>query len=197
MIHALPGMGADHRMFPEPWGTLPGFRAHDWVLAPGITSLRQLAEAMIEAGNIRDGDVLVGCSLGGMVAGEITKLRQIPVLFLVGSAASKAEMNSWAARLHPLVDKVPMDWLKFCAGRLPAGAAKMLAEADPDFIRRMCPAIFQWAGLSETKTRVWRIHGRKDLVIPPPKKCDLLLGGGHLIAMTHAKECVGFVAKHL
>jgi hypothetical protein len=30
MIHALPGMGADHPMFTEPWGTLPAFVAQDW-----------------------------------------------------------------------------------------------------------------------------------------------------------------------
>lgn len=190
-------MGADHRMFPAPWDELPGFRAHDWVLSPGIKSLRDLAKAMVDQCGIADGDVLVGCSLGGMVAGEITKLRKIPALFLVGSAARKEEMNVVVAKLFPLADKVPMDWLKFFAGRLPEGAAKMLAEADPDFIRRMCPAIFAWEGLGETKTKVWRVHGRKDLMIPPPKPCDLLLGGGHLIAMTHAKECVAFVAKHL
>jgi len=197
MIHALPGMGADHRMFPAPWDELPGFRAHDWVTSPGITTLRQLAEAMVARAAIADGDVLVGCSLGGMVAAEITKLRKIPALFLVGSAVKKSEMNFLAAKLFPLADKVPMAWLKKAAGKLPHEAATMLAEADPDFIRRMCPAIFQWEGLGETTTRVWRVHGRKDLMIPPPKPCDLLLGGGHLIAMTHAPECVAFVAKHL
>lgn len=184
-------------MFPAPWNELPDFCAHDWVTTPGLTSIRQLAEAMVDAGGIADGDLLVGCSLGGMVAGEITKLRRIPQLFLVGSAVKKEEVNSWAARLHPLADKVPISWLKKAAGKLPHEAAVMLAEADPGFIRRMCPAIFRWDGLGETETRVWRIHGRKDLLIAPPEKCDLLLGGGHLIAMTHAKECVDFVRQRL
>lgn len=184
-------------MFPGPWGDLPGFRAQDWVVSPGIKNIRQLAEAMVDAAAVADGDVLVGCSLGGMVAGEITKIRKIPVLFLVGSAVKKEEVNSWAARLHPLADKVPMDWLKKCAGKLPHEAALMLADADSGFIRRMCPAIFAWEGLGETKTKVWRIHGRMDLLIPPPKRVDLLLDGGHLIAMTHAKECVAFVERQL
>lgn len=197
MIHALPGMGADHRMFPAPWSDLPDFRAHDWVTSPGLTSIRQVAEVMVDVAGIADGDTLVGCSLGGMVAVEITKLRRIPQLFLVGSAVKKEEMNSWAARLHPLAGKVPISWLKKAAGKLPHEAATMLAEADPDFIRRMCLAIFRWEGLGETDTRVWRIHGRKDLMIPAPEKCDLLLGGGHLIAMTHARECVTFVSERL
>ena len=184
-------------MYPAPWSDLPDFRAHDWVTSPGLTSIRHVAEAMVDAAGIADGDTLVGCSLGGMVAGEITKLRKIPQLFLVGSAVKKEEVNAWAARLHPLAGKVPISWLKKAAGKLPHEAAIMLAEADPGFIRRMCPAIFQWEGLGESDTRVWRIHGRKDLLIAPPEKCDLLLGGGHLIAMTHAKECVDFVRQRL
>lgn len=184
-------------MFPEPWVSLPGFRAHDWVTLPGIRSVRQLAEAMVEACAIADGDVLVGVSLGGMVAGEITKFRKIHQLFLVSSAIRKEEMNPWLAKLHPLAEKVPMEWLKRSAGKLPGAAAAMLADADPEFVRRMCLAIFQWEGLGETKTQLFRIHGRKDMVISAPGNADLLLGGGHLIAMTHATECTAFVARHL
>jgi hypothetical protein len=57
----------------------------------------------------------------------------------------------------------------------------------------MCSAIFQWNGLGVTSTKVFRIHGKHDLVIPPPKQADLLLDGGHLVSMTHAEECVAFI----
>jgi len=33
-------------------------------------------------------------------------------------------------------------------------------------------------------------------VIPPPANVDLLLEGGHLLAMTHAAECVAFLGTH-
>jgi pimeloyl-ACP methyl ester carboxylesterase len=197
MIHALPGMGADHRMFSEPWGTLPAFKAHDWVMSPEIRSVRQLAEVMIEACAIADGDVLVGVSLGGIVAGEITKLRKISQLFLVGSATKPDEVNPWLAKLPPLVGILPMEWLRISAGKVPGELAAMFAQAEPAFIRNMCQAIFQWEGLGKTETQVFRIHGRKDLVITAPQGADLLLGGGHLIAMTHAGECVSFVRKNL
>lgn len=184
-------------MFPEPWESLPGFQAHDWVRSPGIQSVRQLAEAMVKACAIADGDVLVGASLGGIVAGEITKLRKIPRLFLVGSAVRKEEVNPWLASLHPLMEKLPVERLRLLAEKIPGELATMFAQADPGFIRHMCLALFQWEGLGETETQVFRIHGRKDLVISAPKAADLLLGGGHLIAMTHARECAAFVARHL
>src|SRR4051812_5151631 len=147
MIHALPGMGADHRMFPQPWETLPGFKAHDWVMSPEITSVRRLAEVMIEACGIANGDVLVGVSLGGIVAGEITKLRKIPQLFLVGSAVMPGEVNPWLAKFPALVGILPMERFRVAAGKMPGELAAMFAQAEPAFIRHMCQAIFEWEGL--------------------------------------------------
>ena len=102
---------------------------------PGDKSIRQLAEVMIEACAIADGDVLVGCSLGGIVAGEITKLRKIPRLFLVGSAVSKEEVNPWLAPLHPLMGKLPVERFRLLAEKVPGELAAMFAQADPEFIR--------------------------------------------------------------
>ena len=59
----------------------------------------------------------------------------------------------------------------------------------------MCKAIFQWQGLEPVSVPVFRIHGRKDLVIPPPPKVDLLLDGGHLVSMSHARECIDFISN--
>ena len=103
MIHALPGMGADHRSFPEPWTELPAFQAHDWIRYSGQVSIRDVA----------------------------------------GSA------------------------------------------------------VLQWEGLPPTSTKIFRIHGRRDLVIPTPPIVDMLLDGGHLISMTHAAECTAFIRAKL
>jgi hypothetical protein len=63
--------------------------------------------------------------------------------------------------------------------------------------RAMCLAIFTWEGLGVSDTSVFRIHGKHDLVIPCPPKVDLLLDGGHLVAITHARDCVEFVRDNL
>jgi pimeloyl-ACP methyl ester carboxylesterase len=190
-------MGADRRMFPAPWPTLQDFIAHDWMTHTGEPSLAAVAEAMCTARNIRDGDSLIGTSLGGMVAGEITKIRNIKKLFLVGSAVRKEEINRLLAALHPLAQVTPLDWLRFSAGKIPHELAQMFAQAESSFIRAMCAAVFAWPGLAATATKVYRIHGRHDLVIPAPAAVDLLLEGGHLISITHAKECVEFIRTEL
>ncbi len=193
MIHALPGMGSDRRMYPGRWKSLPDFEAHDWMPHRGEKSLPEVARSMCDSCCICDGDVLVGTSLGGMVACEITKIRRIPVLFLVASAVTKEEVSSLLAALRPLIRITPIDWIKFSAGSLTPERAEMFLGIEASFIRSMCAAVFEWEGLGTTRTRVFRIHGKRDHVIPPPKQVDLLLDGGHLLTMTHADECAEFV----
>ncbi len=192
MIHALPGMGADHRMFPPPWTSIPDFVTHDWVHYSGEQSLSEIAHSVCDSCQINDGDVLIGASLGGMVAAEISKIRKISRLYLVGSALRKEEISTLLTLLHPLAQIAPVDWLRFSAGKVPTVLAQMFSSAEPLFIRAMCAAIFKWDGLTQSPTKVLRLHGKHDLVIPPPKIADLLINGGHLISMTHAPECVEF-----
>ncbi len=193
MIHALPGMGADHRMFPAPWTSIPDLVTHDWVHHSEEQSLSEVACSMCESCQIKDGDDLIGASLGGMVACEITKIRQIHRLYLIGSAIRKEEINSILTLLHPLAQITPIDWLRISAGKIPTELAQMFFNSDPLFIRAMCAAIFKWEGLTPNTTKIFRLHGKHDLIIPPPKTVDLLIDGGHLISMTHAAECAEFI----
>lgn len=197
MIHGLPGMGADERMYLQAWCRIDGFVVHSWPQYAGEQSLTAVAQKLCIAHGIKDGDDLVGTSLGGMVACEITKLRKIARLFLVGSAQQKEEINGLLQALHPLAQVAPISWLQFSAEKVPSELTQMFSESDPAFIRAMCRAIFDWEGLGETTTKVYRIHGRRDVVIPPPRQADLLLEGGHLIAMTHAEECAEFVRRNV
>jgi pimeloyl-ACP methyl ester carboxylesterase len=196
MMHALPGMGADHRMFPEPWSQLPDFIAHDWPGYSGEITLGDVALALCDKYAIRDGDSLIGASLGGMVACEITKIRKIETLYLIGSAINKQEVNSLLIALSSLAEITPVEWLKFSAGKIPSDLMQMFAEADAAFVRTMCRAIATWDGLPAPNTRLYRIHGRYDFVIPLPHAVDLVLNGGHLITMTHAQECVAFIRTY-
>ena len=197
MIHALSGMGADQRMYPPPWSSLPGFIAHDWMRYSSEQSLAAVAQSMCVACRIQDGDTLVGASLGGMVACEITKLRKIPALFLIGSTTEKEGVSRILTALHPMAQVTPFGWFQAVASKLPVEVAQMFAGMDPSFVRAMCAAIFEWKGLGVSPTKVYRIHGRFDLVIPPPPRVDLLLNGGHLISRSHAKECTTFIQKTL
>ena len=184
-------------MFPAPWEALPQFAAHDWPRHDGEQTLAEVALKLCRVCRIEDGDILVGASLGGMVACEIAKIRKLDALFLIGSATGNQEVSRFLTVLHPLADLAPFEWLQVSAGKFPGNVARMWVSAEASFMRSMCKAVFKWDGLGTARVPHFRIHGRRDIVIPPPQRVDLLLDGGHLISMTHAQECVEFVAAKL
>lgn len=197
MIHVLPGMGADHRMYPGPWRDISGAVFVDWPRGAGHDSLASLAKQIVADAGVADGDVVVGASLGGMVACEIAGIRRLRRLILVGSAKGPDEISGILHLLHPLADLAPLEFVQRACGKLPSELSSMFADAEPAFVRSMCRAIFRWEGLGEGLIDVCRIHGRHDFVIPPPKKGAAIIDGGHLIAMTHPDECVRFVLASL
>jgi len=112
-------MGADRRMYPDAWQVLPGFIAHDWISHSGEQTIAAVARSAAEGWGIRDGDVLIGSSMGGIVACEIAKIRWIPRLYLIGSAVSKDEVNALLSVLHPLAKFAPIEWLRVSSGSIP------------------------------------------------------------------------------
>ena len=193
MIYVLPGMGATPQMYAGPWREIPDCCFLDWPAGGKEKSISDLALRMIDNAAIPDGATLVGSSLGGMVACEIAQIRRIERVFLIGSARKKEEMNTFLRLLYPLIDWVPMVAFQRACGGFPTVLGQMIRQSDPEFLRNMSRAIFEWDGLPPGVTTVHRIHGRRDLMIPPPGDGEALLDGGHLIAMTHATECVRFL----
>ena len=194
MIHVLPGMGADHRMFSDcAWHSLPAARFHDWPEPHGEKTISAIAARVIAEAEIIDGDSVIGTSLGGIVGCEIANQLRLHSLVLVGSARSPDEISALLALLHPLASLAPLELIRVSAGKLPGELCAMFADSQAGFIRAMCHAIFTWPGLDTTRIRPLRIHGRHDRVIPQPATADLLLEGGHLIAMTHAAECAAYL----
>jgi pimeloyl-ACP methyl ester carboxylesterase len=197
MIYILPGMGADHTMFRDDWLSLPDCVFLDWPAYRGEPSLSAIAARMVREAGILDGSVVVGHSLGGMVSCEIARLRDLRELVLMGSARRKEEISRLLAVLHPLAAYTPFKLTQAIAQKFPGDLFKMFARSDPDFIRATCRAIFEWEGLDESRITPRRIHGRDDQVIPMPPEADLILDGGHMIPLTHARECVAFLRSLL
>ena len=159
-------------------------------------SIKGYAAQLIEQHHISDGDILIGSSLGGIIASEIANQKDIAQTFLIGSAINRNEIHSLLKLIHPLVDLAPLYFIRTLTGKVPNDLSVMFSESDPEFIRAMCKAIFKWEGLNKLNS-VIRIHGKKDLVIPIPENCDFQINGGHLIAMTHPEECLRAIKKSL
>lgn len=191
--YLFPGMGADRRMYPGPWRNLVQPVFVEWRGYAGEVSINALAAQIVRDEEIEPDDVLVGASLGGIVACAIAKHVPVAALVLVGSAKDRQEINRLVSLFHPLIDLTPLKFAQRFATSVPSDLARMFSETDPTFIRSMCRAIFTWDGLGRTDVNLVRIHGRMDHVIPLPQDVQHVLDGGHLIAMTHAQQCVDIV----
>ena len=197
-IYVLPGMGADRRMYPAPWCTLPNTQFIEWDDSDAASpNLSEVAVALCERVQFANDCTLIGSSLGGMVAAELCRYVRVKHLFLVGSATNPREVNALLRRIRPLARVAPFGIAQELLGLLPSTLFEMFRASDAAFLRTMCNAIGTWNGYEPHGEMLYRIHGSRDLVIPAPAVADLLLDAGHLVAMTNAEDCVQFIRARL
>lgn len=176
-------------MYSGPWLEKDNFAFIDWPKDYVPDSIRDLAFNISEKINYNP-IAIAGSSLGGMVALELADILQVEKVILLGSATSNEEINPLLKALGPLSDITPMRFCQFLAGKTPALLSQMYSEQNPQFIRSMIQSVLYWS--YSGKAKIYRIHGKKDHVIKA-KEADLWLDAGHLIAMTHSKDCVHFI----
>lgn len=193
MIYLLPGMGATSAMYEGPWRELEDSLAINWPEYRGEKTIEELSQRMIMEHKICSDDILIGSSLGGIVALEIHRVVAVRRVILVGSAISRDEINPLLIALAPLAKITPIRLIQTLVGKGPTLASAMLADADGAFIKAMCNAIAKWEGYTGTTKTITRIHGEKDTVIPCPQNAHIIPDGGHLIAITHAKAIICIV----
>lgn len=187
-------MGADHSLYAaKAWRSLADAHFLDWPVHHGETTIAAIAGRVVAEARISDGDVIIGSSLGGIVGCEIARTVSLKALVLIGSAKNKGEISRLLTLLHPLAPLAPVEFVQRSAGKYPNEITQMFCRSEATFIRAMCAAIFDWPGLDESRIKPIRIHGRHDRVIPCPEHVDLLLDGRHLLAVTHAEQCVQFI----
>lgn len=193
MTYLLPGMGANGSMFSGPWRTLTDSVFVDWPKCRGERTIREVAQRVAVEQGIKDGDTVIGASLGGMVACEMADLLQLQELVLVGGVRHPNEINELLKLVHPLARLAPLEFIQCVSGLASGELARMFVGVDAEFVRAMCFAVFEWEGLPAGAIEPLRIHGVRDLVVGLPERVDLTLDGGHLISMTHARECVDWL----
>ncbi|MDB6004832.1 MAG: hypothetical protein JWR15_1819 [Prosthecobacter sp.] len=213
-IYLIPGLGADHRNYPAPWKELPHCTFLDWPEYHGKASMPDVARFMAEAWKLPPHAILVGTSFGGMLACEMAKFLPVHAVVLIASTTTRENFTTTAKmkRLLRFVWLRLAQWVLRCVqpllekiwGRAPTPVTRavldsihMFTVCQPGFYRNMFHAVSTWEGLTGTTTRLISIHGRQDELILPPPQADLLLDGGHLIVMTHARECVNFIQSWL
>ena len=143
MIIALPGMGADSRMYGRLWHDIPSIRFIDWPLDYLPSSVPDLARE-IASGINAPVDCIIGSSMGGMVGLELASLVGCRRVVLVGSAINSDEIAPLLRLIAPIAHVTPLKLCTALAGKSPGMLSAMFSEQNPAFIRSMISAVMTW-----------------------------------------------------
>jgi hypothetical protein len=193
----LPGMGASTSMY-DGLRHAVGYEINfiEWPEYRGEKTYAEVARRVIAENDISGNDVVGGSSLGGMVALEIAQIVHTKAVILLGSAIKPQEVQYLLSLIAPLASVTPISVVQVLVGKQKNLVSSMFADANPDFIRAMCTYLNSWHGYYESLDKIYRLHGRKDHVIPcPVSGCDIVEGAGHLLAITHVTETAAFLEK--
>lgn len=199
----VPGMGADHRLFDGI--ELPGREVlrTDWIPHRDDEHLSAYAGRFAEHYGVGAADILIGVSMGGIVAGAIAQRVPPQRLILISSCTDIRQLSPLIAALSPMGPYSPFGLARLLPrGLMPAQrklALEMFEAQDMAFIRWACGAVMEWTGAPRLPGTV-TIHGTADRVFPihrQPQANFTIQGGGHLMVMDRAAEVESAILRGL
>ena len=197
----ISGIGADYRLFKNI--QLPaGFEAEylHWISPLPGESLSDYAARLSQYINRGEEHILIGLSLGGIMATEISKLT-LPVRTIIfGSVPTHNQLPPWfkyaaKIKLHKLIHP---SFVKFSARIKHSLFTKgkenrkfllqLIRDGDNRFIYWGMDAVMKWRN-EHVPANLIHIHGSNDEVFPIRYvKPKYILKGGHLLVFHHADE---------
>lgn len=213
-LYLLPGLGSDIRAFQ--WFREELDPSIEVIALNHTTPLEgelmpDLAKRVLAQIDTTQPFSILGCSFGGMVAVEISKLVEPEQLILIGSAKGESEIpvHYKMFRRIPAYSLLKGDFLLWGTEFLrplfePNGKdfyeinSAMMREADPDLLPRAVHCIVQWDNQT-VPNNLTHLHGTKDNVLPYRRIKDKITieGGPHMMIMTHASEIAAIVNQIL
>ena len=201
-IYLIAGLGADTRVYNN-----IDLHDHDvipvnWIESNEYDTLSTYAQKIIHQYNILPGSVVIGNSLGGMIAVEMAKLLPVKKAILISSIKTSNETPWYFSLLRklPIYKLIPGKlftslgfMIKPLFGHMNAEDAwlfnDMLKNTSPVFIKWAMKAILYWR--NETiPPNLYHITGNKDLVFSYKRihGATIVKGGTHIMIFDRAKE---------
>lgn len=202
-VYLIPGQGADYRLYDSL--QLPeGFRKiHVKCPTPAKNStLPAYAKQLSSQIDTSTSFVLLGVSLGGMLATELTDLLNPEYTIIISSAKCQYELpkrykafrkfplNKY---LHPnlyrMGSKIAQPLVEPDRKNAKATFKKMLHDKDPLFLKRTSNMIINWQRSSYSEDII-HVHGTNDHTIPYKnvKANYSIKNGSHMMVLTRFKE---------
>ncbi len=196
-IHFIPGIGGTADMFRDYHFPFP-VRKLEYLQPPASDcTFGEYARFFAGHHGIEPGDALVGMSLGGLTACEISKHLPIRKLVLVSSGTRGEHIHPLLRRLSVVSPLVPFRLLQRVTmpvgifGAVRRRTLEMFKASDAAFLTWACRHAPRWEGL-EGHADLTQIHGAWDPVFPvrlqPGRIHHLIPRAGHITLMRQFLE---------
>jgi pimeloyl-ACP methyl ester carboxylesterase len=209
----FPGLGSDERLFR--FIDLNGSHKQfiKWLKPAKNETLQSYLLKIKEQITIDEPPVVVGVSLGGIMAMELREMMPVEKTIIISSVKTRAEMPSILnlVRMMNLNNIVPLWLARKIAMYKPLipGAnyvnsttifEQMIHDADDGFLRWGMQAALDWKRKSYEEKNLVHIHGTKDLVFPFRNltHCHYTIKDGtHGMIMSKPKEINEILRKEI
>ncbi|RYY36929.1 MAG: alpha/beta hydrolase [Sphingobacteriaceae bacterium] len=201
-VFLIPGLGADCRIYKHINIENYEVVSCNWIEPDLNDTLETYAQKIINQFNIQTGDIVIGNSMGGIVAVEIAKKIQVKKAIIISSIKTDSESPLYFRffRRFPVFQRIPGKWfssfdflLKPIFGKVSNRNVMlfndMLKNTPPAFIKWAMRAILSWHN-DIVPPNVYHITGDSDFIFPYKriKGAQIVKGGTHLMIFTKAKE---------
>ncbi len=174
-------------------------------------TLRDYAKRMCEGMGLKEGDIVGGVSLGGMLALEMSQLVKVRGVILIASCTHPRHIKRRFMIFANIAPYIP-DFLirrlfllipailkrqKMLSPSGQALLADIMGKFPPALLKSLPPMILNWPGRSPPEN-FRHIHAEMDWLINPgglKEKMRIIKGKNHLITVSHPKEVRSFILQ--
>ncbi len=208
-VYLLPGVACDRRLYGGMVLEGHEVKVLEWPWIGPKDSLKDIADKLKDEIDPQQEHVLVGTSMGGMVAQELALITSPKKVVLISSMTGPQEwppllrFSKWF-RLHWLITDLTMratwpirQWWNKGDPKITEVLFAMAVKQTAPQIRASVAAILRWQG-SKWKGPMVRIHGDRDTLLPLRAPVDhLVKGGSHVMVISRPKEIAALVMRAL
>lgn len=204
-IYAIPGLGADSRVFNNLKLDLP-LHVVEWKLPEPKESIEHYAGRMAAEIDATEPFILLGLSFGGVMAQEVVRLVKPEKLILLSSIVHQDEMQAlfkliyksgvldlWPSSFY----KPPIPVCKYYFGTDDTELIKtILNDSNNDLLKWSAINLMAWEK-KPNELEVIRIHGTADRLLLYHPSAIPIEGGTHFMVLDRAEEISKIINQHL